>query len=113
MIRYIKELRDAWERRRDKILYRQWMEHYDLPPREISADVPKARKGPLYQQWVEEGNLKPEDIPQEPSVSFAPQENIADPVQVKRLIGYMIIEGIAIVVLLIALTVTLTLLIVK
>ena len=112
-MRYIKEMQEAWQRRRDRVLYDQWVKHYDLPPQETPADVPKARRGNLYQQWAEDGSLNPEDIPPEATMEPQFQERPANPLQVKQLMNYMIIEGIVIVVLLIALTVTITLLIVK
>ncbi len=101
--------------KRDQSLFRQWAEHYDLPPRESRVDQPKFRKGNLYQQWVDEGSLTPQDIPQEnTSVTDIPTiARDADPQMARRLLRYIIMEGIAIIVLLIALAVVITLLIVK
>ena len=101
--------------KRDQSLFRQWAEHYDLPPRENRIDRPKFRKGNLYQQWVDEGSLTPQDIPQEnTSVTDIPTiAKSTDPLMARRLLRYIIMEGIAIIALLMALAVVITLLVIK
>jgi hypothetical protein len=111
MLQNIKELVDTLLKRKDRGLKQQWLEHYDLPPREKKADLPRARKGSLYQQWIEEGSLAPEDVTPE-QVTSVVQKN-TDSLLVKRLTRYIIIEGAVIVVLLVALAVVATMLAVK
>jgi hypothetical protein len=111
MLQNFRELVDTLLKRKDRGLKQQWLEHYDLPPRETKADLPRARKGNLYQQWVEEGSLAPEDVTPE-QVTSVVQKN-TDSLLVKRLTKYIIIEGAVIVVLLVALAVVATMLAVK
>lgn len=111
MLQKIKDIFAAIKISRDQKLFRQWMEHYDLPPREIKAELPKTRKGNLYQQWINEGSLAPENMPVNTATGSDKQK--VDVVLSHRLIRYIIIEAGVIVALLVALAVVTTLLVMK
>ena len=117
----LRSIFEALRRRRDNRLYRQWVQHYDLPPRrvmpdlpsrDVRPDLPKDKEGNLHQQWVEEGSLAPEDVPQDeiPGVK-TPEHSDTDLAQ--RFIRYIFYEALIIASLIVALAVVLTILVMK
>jgi len=111
MVQKIKDWVQVLRQGSGKELFRQWREHYDLPPKEVKADLPR-RRGNLYQQWVKEGSLAPGDMSQEPVHDSTAPKN-ADLTLVKKLVRYIIIEGAIIMALIIALAVVTTMLAIK